>query len=89
MNERRESPILGFREQEALMGRPRELTEEERTDLLAKGYKPVEVWVPDWSSLEFKRELERMCEDIRESDRRLHMNEVLEAFIEDVWDDLD
>ena len=36
------------------MGRPRELTEAERTELLAKGYKPVEIWVPDWDSSQFK-----------------------------------
>ena len=37
------------------MGRPRELTEEERAELIAKGYRPVEVWVPDWDSPEIRR----------------------------------
>lgn len=69
------------------MGRPKELTEEERAELIAKGYRPVEVWVPDWSSSAFRRELEAMGKSIRESDRRSQMNEVLEAFIDDVWDD--
>ena len=32
------------------MGRPKELTEAERAELmLEKGYRPVEVWVPDLS----------------------------------------
>ena len=71
------------------MGRPRELTNEEREELLAKGYKPVEVWVPDVDSEAFWKALEKEGEAIRESDRRSHMDEVLEAFLEDVWDDLD
>ena len=29
------------------MGRPRELSPEERADLLRRGYRPVEIWVPD------------------------------------------
>ena len=70
------------------MGRPRELTEEQRQELLAKGYKPVEVWVPDWSSPAFQRELDEMGKNIREFDRRSQMDKVLEAFIDDVWDDL-
>ena len=69
------------------MGRPRELTEEERQKLLAKGYRPVEVWVPDWSSPAFQKELEEMGRSIRESDRREQMDKVLEAFIDEVWDD--
>ena len=29
------------------MGRPRELSQEERADLLRQGYRPIEIWVPD------------------------------------------
>jgi hypothetical protein len=71
------------------MGRPRELTEEERQKLLAEGYRPVEVWVLDQSTPEFQKELERMCAEIRESDRRSEMSKTLDAFLEDIWDDLD
>ncbi|MGN6470906.1 MAG: antitoxin MazE-like protein [Rhizobiaceae bacterium] len=70
------------------MGRPRELTEEERAKLLAKGYRPVEIWVPDWSSPIFQKEVEEMGKSIREADRREQMDKVLEAFIDEVWDDL-
>jgi Antitoxin MazE-like len=70
------------------MRRPTELTDEERRALLAKGYKPVEVWVPDWSSPAFQRELDEMGKNIRESDRRSQMNKVLGALIDKVWDDL-
>lgn len=70
------------------MGRPRELTNEERQDLLAKGYEPVEVWVPNWNNLVFVAEIEEECRQIRESDRRSGMNETLDAFLTDVWNDL-
>lgn len=29
------------------MGRPTELSPEERADLIRRGYRPVEFWVPD------------------------------------------
>jgi hypothetical protein len=31
------------------MGRPRELTDDERRQLMTKGYRPVEMWLPDLS----------------------------------------
>ena len=70
------------------MGRPRELTEHERQELLAKGYKPVEMWIPDVDSEAFWQSLEREGTAIREADRRSHMNEVLESLLDDNWDDL-
>jgi hypothetical protein len=69
------------------MGRPRELTEAEKAELISKGFRPVEVWVPDWSSPDFEPKLEEIGQSIRESDERSHMDEVLEALIDDVWDD--
>jgi hypothetical protein len=71
------------------MGRPKELTEEERQELLAKGYRPVEVWVPDVWSDEFWKQMEEDCRLIRESDKRENMDKVLDAFAKEVWDDLD
>ena len=70
------------------MGRPRELTEEERAEMLAKGFKPVEVWLPDVDSEAFWKRLEAEGKAIRESDRRTEMDKVLEAFLDDVWDEL-
>ena len=52
------------------MGRPKELTEAERADLIARGYKHVEVWVLDWDNPKVREEIERECAVIRESDRR-------------------
>lgn len=71
------------------MGRPKELTDEEKADLLAKGYKPYEVWLPDVWSEEFWTQIEKDCQLIREADRRENMPEVLDAFARDLWNDLD
>ncbi len=74
--------------QEAIVGRPKELTDAERAELLAKGYRPVEMWVPDVDSDLFWERLRAEGTAIRESDRRSEMDKVLEAFLEDLWDDL-
>lgn len=50
------------------MGRPRELTEEERQQLLADGYRPVEVWVPDLWSNEVWEQIEADCRAIRDTE---------------------
>ncbi|MBO0906451.1 antitoxin MazE-like protein [Jiella sonneratiae] len=73
------------------MGRPKELSEEERQKLLAEGWKPIqaEVWVPDWDNPVFRARIEEDCRLIRESDRRTGMNDVLDAFARELWDDLD
>ena len=71
------------------MGRPKELTEAQKADLLARGYRPYEVWLPDVNSEEFWRKMQKEGEAIRESDRRQGMDKVLDAFAEELWDDLD
>ncbi len=71
------------------MGRPKELSEEERQQLLAEGYRPIEIWLPDIWSDEFWKQMDEDCRLIRESDRREDMDEVLDAFSRDLWDDLD
>lgn len=50
------------------MGRPKELTEEERAELIAKGYKPVEIWVPDWNNPEMQKRLEKEAKAVAEAD---------------------
>jgi len=50
------------------MGRPRELTDTERDKLVAQGYRPVEVWVPDIWSNEVWQQVYRDCELIRASE---------------------
>ncbi|MEC5291054.1 antitoxin MazE-like protein [Aurantimonas sp. C2-6-R+9] len=70
------------------MGRPKELTEEQRADLRARGFVPVEVWVPDWDSPEFKEQLKRDCDAINAADRRSGEINCLSEEVADLWDDL-
>ncbi len=69
------------------MGRPKELTEAERAELLSAGYKPVEVWALDWENPEVLARIERECAVIRESDRRTGVIEELDETVADLWDD--
>lgn len=71
------------------MGRPRELTEEERAELLAKGYRPVEMWVPDLSKAEVRLRLSSELKAIREADMRSGEIERLSETVEDLADDFD
>jgi hypothetical protein len=70
------------------MGRPRELTEEERQKLIADGYRPVEVWVLDMENPDVIERIRRECEMIRESDRRNGELEYLDEVVSDLWDDI-
>jgi hypothetical protein len=70
------------------MGRPRELTGEERAELLAKGYKPVEVWVPDWDSAEFKARIKNEMDLIAAADAKdPTIDEWIRQVRGDLWDD--
>ena len=71
------------------MGRPRELTEEERADLVAKGYKPVEVWVLDWDNPSVKEMIWKEVAAINEADERDGVPEFLDDANEALWDELD
>jgi len=70
------------------MGRPRELTEEQKAKLIADGYQRVEVWLPDWNNPAFIERLRRECEAINESDRRSGEREWLDEISSDLWDDI-
>lgn len=69
------------------MGRPRELTEVERSELLAKGFVPVEVWLPDLQSPAFRAMMERECASINAADQRSGELDRLSDLAEDLWDD--
>jgi t-SNARE complex subunit (syntaxin) len=69
------------------MGRPRELTEDERQQLLADGYRPVEVWVPDFDSPIIQNRMRTEAKAIAEADRRSGELDRLEETVEDLWDD--
>ncbi|MFN7124588.1 MAG: antitoxin MazE-like protein [Allorhizobium sp.] len=50
------------------MGRPRELSQEERADLLRRGYRPVEIWVPDLDNETIRAQLAEEARRIAEAD---------------------
>ncbi|MBO0662051.1 DUF3018 family protein [Jiella sp. MQZ9-1] len=53
------------------MGRPKALTQEERAELLPKGYRPVEVWLADIWSDEIWAQVEEDCRLIAASEERV------------------
>lgn len=61
------------------MGRPQELTDEQRKQLLANGYRPAEVWVPDLSSEELWKSVLEDCREIRNAEEDADVNLFLEA----------
>ncbi len=71
------------------MGRPRELTEAERAELVAKGYKPVEMWVPDLSRADVRQRLERELRAVRAADIRTGELNRLSETVEDLEGDFD
>ncbi len=52
------------------MGRPRELTEEERQRLREQGLRPIEIWVPDLDAPGMAEELKRQAKAIAEADEK-------------------
>jgi len=68
------------------MGRPRELSPEEREDLLRRGYKPVEIWVPDVSSEAYKEEAARQTKAAVDADRRAGIVELIGEDHTDDWE---
>jgi hypothetical protein len=70
------------------MGRPQGLTEAERQRLLADGYKPVEIWVPDLSSEAYLAEAKRQAQCAAAADVEDRVMEWIEAVSAEAWDDL-
>lgn len=66
------------------MGRPRELSDEERRRLLAEGYEPVEMWVLDTKNSKVLEEIRQEARLIAEADRREGIDAALEAFAADI-----
>ncbi len=50
------------------MGRPKELSQEERAELIRRGYRPVEIWVPDLGNDALRLRLRREAQKIAEAD---------------------
>ena len=70
------------------MGRPTELTEDERQKLIAEGYRPIEVWVRDVSSDEYRAEAHRQARSAAHADVEDRVMEWVEAVSAEAWDDL-
>lgn len=68
------------------MGRPRELSQEERADLRRRGYRPVEIWVPDVTSEAYRNEAARQAQASVEADRRAGLKELVDPGATEDWD---
>jgi Protein of unknown function (DUF3018) len=68
------------------MGRPREITPEERAELIEKGYRPVEIWVPDATNEAYLTEARRQAIAAVEADRIAGIEELTDPSAYDSWD---
>lgn len=72
------------------MGRPKEFTDEQRADLEARGFTPVEIWVIDRNSDEYRQEVSRQMDAATDADRR--DGEIDDWIVQvrgDLWNDLE
>ncbi len=70
------------------MGRPRELTQAERDQLIARGYRPLEIWVPDRENPAYRAEASRQAENAAKADAEDSVMEWVEAVTSQDWDAL-
>jgi hypothetical protein len=68
------------------MGRPKELTEEEKKELLAQGYRPVEVWLPDMSDPAVLARADAEAKRIARADQEEDIMEWIDAVQKDMWE---
>jgi hypothetical protein len=68
------------------MGRPRELTPEERADLISRGYRPIEIWVPDLENETIRTQLRAEARRIADADRTEGIMDWLDAVGPVDWD---
>jgi hypothetical protein len=70
------------------MGRPQELTQDQRNQLLNQGFRPVEVWVPVAENDVFLKEAKRQSQLIAEADLVDDASDWIETVSETDWDRL-
>ena len=70
------------------MGRPRELTQEERERLRRQGFRPVEVWVPDFENKAYRAEALRQSQSAAAVDAEDDVMEWIEAVSAEALDDV-
>ncbi|OLP52545.1 hypothetical protein BJF92_02950 [Rhizobium rhizosphaerae] len=68
------------------MGRPRELTGDERAELLRQGYRPVEIWVPEAEDTLLNARLSAEAERIAAADQTDDVTGWIEAAGPSEWD---
>lgn len=68
------------------MGRPRELSQEERADLMRRGYRPVEIWVPDIGNEALRLQLHEEARRIAAADKADDIMDWVEAAGPTDWD---
>ncbi|CDZ57600.1 antitoxin MazE-like protein [Neorhizobium galegae] len=68
------------------MGRPREISAEERAELIRQGYRPIEIWVQDTTSEAYRREAERQARAAVEADRQAGILELVDEDAHRDWD---
>jgi len=68
------------------MGRPREISPEERAELIRQGYRPVEIWVPDTTSEAYQQEAARQARAAVEADRQAGILELVDEDAHRDWD---
>jgi hypothetical protein len=66
----------------------RKLTNDERQRLVDHGYHPIEVWLPDMSSAEYRAEADRQAKAAAAADVEDRVMDWVEGVSEHVWDDL-
>lgn len=70
------------------MGRPKEFSVEQRAQLAAQGYEPVEVWVIDRNTEAYRQEAARQAASAAEADARDgDIDDWVIAVRGDLWDD--
>ena len=68
------------------MGRPQELTQEQRADLLARGCRPVEIWLPDFKVPEVRAQAVAEAKRIAVADHEEDVMTWIEAVQKDMWE---
>ena len=69
------------------MDRPHELTDDERDELRARGYRPVEIWVRDRNDPTYLAEAARQSRAAAEADSEDDVMEWVATVRSDPWDE--
>lgn len=68
------------------MGRPREISDEQRARLMERGFRPIEVWVPDAQNPAYLAEAARQARSSVAADAEDDVTEWAEGVSSNDWD---